>query len=94
MDYLKLFNEIIKIATPLNSNKAEATSLEQLLADTGLDSLDLLMVGIYLAEIYGVPEETAKNANVAKTVEELISFMIFHKTKEPESVESAIESIK
>lgn len=93
MDYLKLFNEIIKIATPLNSNKAEATSLEQLLADTGLDSLDLLMVGIYLAEIFGVSEEQAKQVQ-AKTVGEMISYMHFYRTKEPVSVEEAIKSIQ
>ena len=93
MDYLKLFNEIIKIATPLNSNKAEATSLEQLLADTGLDSLDLLMVGIYLAEIFGVSEEIAKQVQ-AKTVGEMINYMHFNRTKEPASVEEAIKGIQ
>ena len=93
MDYLKLFNEIIKIATPLNSNKAEATSLEQLLADTGLDSLDLLMVGIYLSEIFGVSEEIAKQVQ-AKTVGEMINYMHFNRTKEPTSVEEAIKGIQ
>jgi acyl carrier protein len=93
MDYLKLFNEIIKVATPLNSNKAEATSLEHPLADTGLDSLDLLMVGIYLAEIFGVPEEQAKQVK-ANTVGEMISYMHFYRTKEPASVEEAIKSIQ
>jgi len=93
MDYLKLFNEIIKVATPLNSNKAEATSLEQALADTGLDSLDLLMVGIYLAEIFGVTEEQAKQVK-ANTVGEMINYMHFYRTKEPASVEEAIKSIQ
>ena len=93
MDHLKLFNEIIKIATPLNSNKAEATSLEQLLADTGLDSLDLLMVGIYLSEIFGVSEEIAKQMQ-PQTVGDMIAYMLEHKTKEPASVEEAIKSIQ
>ena len=93
MDYLKLFNEIIKVATPLNSNKAEATSLDQLLIDTGLDSLDLLMVGIYLSEIYGVSEEIAKQMQ-PKTVGDMIVYMQEHKTKEPVSVEEAIKSIQ
>lgn len=93
MDYLRLFNEIIKIATPLNSNKAEVTSLEQLLADTGLDSLDLLMVGIYLAEVYGVSEEVAKQMQ-PKTVSDMVEYMKTHKTKEPLSVEEAIKSIQ
>jgi acyl carrier protein len=93
VDHLKLFNEIIKIATPLNSNKAEATSLDQLLADTGLDSLDLLMVGIYLAEVYGVSEEMAKQMQ-PKTVGDMIEYMKTHKTKEPASVEEAIKGIQ
>jgi acyl carrier protein len=93
VEYLRLFNEIIKIATPLNSNKAEATSLDQLLADTGLDSLDLLMVGIYLAEVYGVSEEMAKQMQ-PKTVGDMIEYMKTHKTKEPASVEEAIKGIQ
>ena len=93
MDYLHLFNEVIKVATPLNSNKATATSLDQLLIETGLDSLDLLMVTIYLAEIFGVSEEIAKQVQ-AKTVSELINYMHFNKTKEPASVEEAIKGIQ
>ena len=93
MDHLKLFNEIIKIATPLNSNKAEAKSLDQPLADTGLDSLDLLMVAIYLSEIFGVSEEQAKQVK-AETVGEMINYMHFYRTKEPASVEEAIKSIQ
>ena len=93
MDYLHLFNEVIKVATPLNSNKATATSLDQLLIETGLDSLDLLMVTIYLAEIFGVSEEIAKQVQ-AKTVEDLINYMHSNKTKEPASVEEAIKGIQ
>lgn len=93
MDYLNLFNEIIKIATPLNSNKAEAKSLDQSLTDTGLDSLDLLMVAIYLAEIFGVNEEQAKQVQ-AKTVGEMVSYMHFYRTKEPSSIEEAIKGIQ
>ena len=93
MDYLHLFNEVIKVATPLNSNKATATSLDQLLIETGLDSLDLLMVTIYLAEIFGVSEEIAKQVQ-AKTVGDLINYMHSNKTKEPVSVEEAIKGIQ
>ena len=93
MDYLHLFNEVIKVATPLNSNKATATSLDQLLIETGLDSLDLLMVTIYLAEIFGVSEEITKQVQ-AKTVGDLINYMHSNKTKEPASVEEAIKGIQ
>ena len=93
MDHLKLFNEIIKIVTPINTNRAEATSLDQPLAETGLDSLDLLMIGIYLAEIYGVEEEVAKTMQ-PETVGDMINFMENHKTKTPTSVEEAIKGIQ
>jgi len=65
MDKLELFNALILVATPVNSNGAVATSLDQPLAETGLDSLDLLMMGIYLSDIYGVPEEIAKEIDLA-----------------------------
>jgi acyl carrier protein len=93
VDHLKLFNEIIKIVTPINTNRAEATSLDQPLAETGLDSLDLLMIGIYLAEIYGVEEEVAKTMQ-PETVGDMINFMENHKTKTPTSVEEAIKGIQ
>lgn len=93
MDYLHLFNEVIKVATPLNSNKAQATALDQPLAETGLDSLDLLMVSIYLAEIFGVSEEIAKQVQ-AKTAGDLVNYMHFNRTKEPNSVEEAIKGIQ
>lgn len=93
MDYLHLFNEVIKVATPVNSNKAQATSLDQPLSETGLDSLDLLMVGIYLAEIFGVSEEIAKQMQ-PKTVSDMINYMHFNRSKEPASVEEAIKAIQ
>ena len=93
MDKLQLFNELIKVIIPVNAKNAHAVSLDQQLVDTGMDSLDLLMMGIYLAEIYGVSEEIAKTMQ-PKTVGDMITFMQSNKSKEPESVESAIESIK
>lgn len=93
MDKLQLFNELIKVIIPVNAKNAHAVSLDQQLVDTGMDSLDLLMMGIYLADIYGVDEETAKHAQ-PKTVQEFFDFMEKYKSKTPESIESAIKQIK
>jgi acyl carrier protein len=93
MDKLELFNGIIGVITPVNSMGAEATSLDQSLAETGLDSLDLLMMGIYLSDIYGVPEEIAKTMQ-ATTVNDMFVFMEQKATKTPTSVHDAIASIK
>lgn len=82
MDKLELFNALINVVTPLNSNGAHADSLNQPLADTGLDSLDLLMMAIYLSDIWGAPEEAVKNMQPV-TVGDMIEHIIANKTKEP-----------
>jgi acyl carrier protein len=93
MDKLELFNGLIAIVTPVNSMGAEATSLDQPLAETGLDSLDLLMMAIYLSDIYGVPEEIAKTMQPV-TVGDMFVFMEEHATKTPTNIHEAIESVK
>ena len=82
MDKLELFNALIALVSPVNSNGAHAAALDESLGDTGLDSLDLLMMGIYLSDIYGVSEEDAKTMQPT-TVQEMFDFMEQHKTKEP-----------
>jgi len=93
MDKLELFNSLIPIVIPVNSMGATATSLDQPLAETGLDSLDLLMIGIYLSDIYGVEEEVAKVMQPV-TVADMFVFMEVHKTKEPTNIQEALESVK
>lgn len=93
MDKLQLFNELIKVIIPVNAKNAHAVSLDQQLVDTGMDSLDLLMMGIYLAEIYGVNEEVAKHMK-PKTVQEFFDFMEKYKSKEPASLEEALATTK
>jgi acyl carrier protein len=94
MDKLQLFNALIAVVTPLNSNGAHSDSLDQSLGDTGLDSLDLLMMGIYLSDIYGVEEETLKTLKPL-TVGDMFTFMEQHKTKElPDSIKKALESVQ
>jgi acyl carrier protein len=92
MDKLELFNRLITIVIPVNSMGAKATSLDQSLTETGLDSLDLLMMGIYLSDIYGVSEEIAKTMQVT-TVNDMFVFMEQHATKTPTSVQEAMESV-
>jgi hypothetical protein len=92
-DKLELFNGLIWVITPVNSNCAEAKSLDDNLADTGLDSLDLLMMGIYLGDIYGALEDDIKDMEPI-TVRDMFDHVIKFKTKEPTSVHEAIESVK
>ena len=92
MDKLELFNRLIGVITPVNSMGAVATSLDQPLGETGLDSLDLLMMAIYLSDIYGVPEEIAKTMQPV-TVGDMFVFMEQHATKTPTSIQEAMESV-
>ena len=91
MDFIKLFNEIAKVAKPTHT-ELNITNPDESLKET-LDSLDNLMIGIFLCDIYGISEEVGKTCK-ATTVNEYLNFVNVYKTKEPESIEKAVESIK
>jgi acyl carrier protein len=93
MDKIELFNALINIVTPVNSMGAKAEALSDPLSETGLDSLDILMMSIYLSDIYGVPEEIAKTMQPL-TVNDMFVFMEQHATKTPTSVQESLDSIK
>ena len=93
MDKLELFNKLIEVITPVNSMAANAKSLDQPLNETGLDSLDLLMMGIYLGDIYGVEEEIAKTMQPL-TVNDMFVFMEEYATKIPTNLQEALDSVK
>jgi acyl carrier protein len=92
MDKLELFNRLITIVIPVNSMGAKAEALSDPLSETGLDSLDLLMMSIYLSDIYGVPEEIAKTMQPL-TVNDMFVFMEQHATKTPTNVQEAMDSV-
>lgn len=90
---LELLNGVIAVARPIGAKDIEVPSLDADVKATGLDSLDFLMVGVYLSDIYGVSEEDLKNMK-ANTVREMFDYLIAHKTKEPASVEEALDMIR
>lgn len=94
-DLLKLFNGVIKIAKPISTDASFAKSLEDVFADMDLDSLDFLLLGVYMGEIYGVPEEVMKEKRPdIKTVQDFFEFVKKHKTKDVTSVEEVLEAVK
>ena len=92
MDKLELFNAIVKQARPASTDEVKANSLEDTFADVGLDSLDVIMVCIYFAEVYGVPEEVAKELQ-PQNVRECFELYQAHATKNPETINEAIKNI-
>jgi len=92
MDFIKLFNEVARVAKPMSPDFDNAKSLEDKLSDIDVDSLDSLLIGIYLCEIFDVPEELGKDL-IPETVGHIHDFIMQHKKKEPESIEAAIAGI-
>ena len=86
---------IAKLARPVSADELKIDSMDTLLKDTGLDSLDFLMVGIYLSDIYGVSEEDTKAMKMdeTSTLRDIINYMVSKGTKQPSSVEEALASI-
>ena len=93
MEFTELFNAVARIAKPMHPDFNTATSLADKLPDIDRDSLDTLRICISMREIYGVPEEIAKTMEPA-SVGDMYNFLMEHKTREPESIDAAIELIK
>lgn len=93
MIFIKLFNEVAKIAKPMYPDYNLATSLDDLFQDIEIDSLDCLLIGIYMAEIYGIDEEEGKKLN-PQNMREFHDLIMKHKTKDVVSVEEAIAGVQ
>ena len=67
--------------------------MEQRFTESSLDSLDMLMMAFYMAEIYDIDDEVAKELR-PETVQELLDAINLHKKRDPESIEWAMELVK
>ena len=84
----------------------QASSLEEETVELGLDSLDTLMLSVYLADIFGIPEEKLKELRPLEvenpdgtrsrsmTIKRIFDFVDQNKTADPISIEEAIAKIK
>lgn len=94
MDFLELFNAVTKVAKPAFADQLKPiTDPFTPFKKTHVDSLDLLMIVIYMCELYGIPEEVGKLVKPTN-VAELKDFLDRYKTKEPGSVAEALEQIR
>lgn len=94
MDFLELFNRVIKLAKPAFADElTPITNPYKPFKETHVDSLDLLMAVIYMCEIYGISEEVGKGAKPT-CVAELNEFLEANKTRTPASIEEALEIVQ
>jgi hypothetical protein len=61
--------------------------------DTEIDSLDGLMVVMYMLIIYDIEDDLVKDFH-PETPQQLFDFLLEHKKRDPVSVEEAKEMIK
>jgi acyl carrier protein len=73
-EFIQLLNDVAKKARPFNSEVRNIDSMEMLLKETGLDSLDMLMCTVYLCEIYDVEDEKSKEM-LGETPQQLLDFL-------------------
>ena len=93
IDFLDLFNKVARVARPAHHAYKPLTDMNIKFTETELDSLDMLMIGMYMAEIYGISDEVSKTLS-PKTPSDMLNDINQHKTQEPESIEAAMEVIK
>jgi hypothetical protein len=92
MDFLELFNALLKHNSLGVRGGSAATSYEQVPFDIGLDSLDMVLVMVTFAEAFGLPEGATVDKISTTTLGDLRDFVLKHKTKEPESLEQFLEA--
>ena len=91
---IELFNKLARHIRPAFYEYKDIETLDVQLKDTGLDSLDFVMMGLYLAVIYAVPDHIAKDFN-PQTAKEFFDLCEQHKRQDPPATaDEAMEMIK
>ena len=93
IDFIELFNEVVKVAKPSHAGHVYARHMSDRFADIGIDSLDAMVLIIYITDIYGVEESICKEWQ-PHSVQELHDLLMTYKTQEPESIADAMRICK
>lgn len=93
INFIELVNQVVRVAKPSRPDFNEVKDLSNPLKECGIDSLDWLIVMIYLCEIYGIPEAIGKEFYPVN-IQDLHDLIMQHKTREPETIEEALSYIK
>jgi acyl carrier protein len=93
MNFIEIFNYVAKVARPAHVKVVAATSMEDSFGDLGLDSLDKIIMMMFITEIYGISEKDSKDWSPI-FVKELHDLVMAIKTKEPASMEEVADVCK
>ena len=92
-DFLRLFNVCAVLSKTPSNPPVTSQSLDDVFPDLNIDSLDSLIVGMYLCDVFGVPEEIGKTMQ-PRTVGETKDFLLANATVESIVVDEVIENLK
>lgn len=92
-EFLKLLNAVARIAKPFNDDYVDATAMTDGFGDCGLDSLDMLLTGVYMCDAFAIEEETGKLLQ-PHNVQEMYDFLMLHHKKMPASADEALKEIQ
>lgn len=92
MDFLELVNQVGRAVKKHSQEYKELPSKDSLFKEYGYDSLDTLMLTIYVSEAYGLPKEISEKLFPA-TVTELELSVSLHKTRDPASIQEVVDLV-
>lgn len=93
IDFIDLFNQVARLARPAHHEFIPIESMDTKFVDSCFDSLDMLMIAMYMSEIYEIDDEVAKELH-PESMQEMLDLINQHKKRDPESIEWAMELIK
>jgi len=93
MNFLDLLNMVAREARPAFLDLSPMASMDTPFTETEIDSLDGLMIVMYMAIIYDIHDDLVKDFH-PETPQQLFDFLEIHKTRDPVSIEEAKEMIK
>ena len=93
MNFLDLLNAVARVAKPAHTEYSNLITLDVQFKDTDIDSLDGLLILMYMCMIYDIDDSVAKEFHPA-TPQELYDFVEKYKKRDPESIDAALEMIK
>ena len=93
MNFLDLLNAVARVARPAHHEFVPVTDMDEKFTDSCFDSMDMMMIGMYMSMIYDIDDEIAKDLR-PETPAQMLAEIEQHKRKEPASLEEAMELIK
>ena len=92
-DFYRLFNAAAVAAKPYGKPPIPATSMEDRFENIDIDSLDGLIMGMYLCDAFDVSEAEGKNMK-PETVGDMRNFLVQHAQVTQIDIEKALEVMK